>query len=152
MTHNQPPYRSAAKLDCIQRLVIRPDLANVSHSSPEPRQLCVIRAGSGLPLLPLRLPSLQTLPSAAFPRFCRYLDIVSGEEATKGLLTRSLGPPPFPPHSQVLFQPPASLGDALLNATPKFPQDKSLNALLKPGPIVDTNVGRNRSRPLCDCC
>ncbi|CAB1429889.1 unnamed protein product [Pleuronectes platessa] len=46
----EPPYRTPAKLDCIQRLVIRPDLANVSHSSPEPRQLCVIRAWSG-PLL-----------------------------------------------------------------------------------------------------
>lgn len=49
VTHNQRPYHSPAKLDCIQSLVVRPDLANVSHSSPEPRQLCVISAWPGLP-------------------------------------------------------------------------------------------------------
>lgn len=51
VTHNQPPYRSPAKLDCIQRLVIRPDLANVSHSCPEPRQLSVIRVWPALAFL-----------------------------------------------------------------------------------------------------
>lgn len=56
VTRNQPPYRGPAKLDCIQRLVIHPDLANVSHYSPESRQRSAIRARPGLPLLPLDFP------------------------------------------------------------------------------------------------
>lgn len=48
VTHNQPPYHSPTKLDCIHILVIHSNLANVSHSSPEPRQLWFIKSRSGL--------------------------------------------------------------------------------------------------------
>lgn len=115
VTHNQPPYRGPAKLDCIQRLVIRPDLANVSHSSPEPRQLFVIRAWPGLPLLPLDCqPSIRFL----FHPVC--ILTVSGEEATEGLLTRSV----CLPWSLVFFCPPQQLFPLYIPACYKYPKDK----------------------------
>lgn len=61
VTHNQPPYRSPTKLDCIHILVIHPDLANFSYSFPKPRQLCVIRARPGL-YFPLSLDCYSSTP------------------------------------------------------------------------------------------
>lgn len=64
-------------------------------------------SGPGLGFLSFPLtaipPPLYPLP----PPRCLYLDSVSGEEATKGLLTRSIRPPLFLPRSRtpVLFWP-----------------------------------------------
>lgn len=100
VTHNQPPYRCPAKLDCIQRLVIRPDLANVSHSSPEPRQLSVIRAWPGLPFPPSDCytsapPSTASSSSSTLSVSWHWVSGGEGAEVstTKGLLTRFGCPP-----------------------------------------------------------
>lgn len=147
MTHNQPPYRGPAKLDCIQRLVIRPDLANVSHSSPEPRQLFVIRARPGLPLLPL-----DCQPSIRFIFHPVCILTVSGEEATEGLLTRFVCPPwslvffwhPQSPLYLYLF--PLIHSHTFLHATNTQKINKKTNLCLKSS--VNSTVCRKRNLKL----
>lgn len=146
---------SPAKLDCIQRLVIRPDLANVSHSSSEPLWLYVIRAwprtAFSSPLTPVP-PLAASRPPSASTR-CQ----VKSQQRVSWLVWRvhlslclilslrqrlSLSPAP---RSTLCF--------VCLNATLKFPQDKSPSVLLKSESIVYSVVGRNRTEPLmCHCC
>lgn len=133
VTHNQPPYRSPAKLDCIQRLVIRPDLANVSHSSPEPRQLSVIRAWPGLPFL-LPLSSTPPSTSSAVPSVSwqrgrwRFVDQV-----------------------HLSFPPPFALASSTIPS--KLSTTKSANVLLKSLPTVSILPSGRELNPLtCLCC